>query len=55
MDRELSLMAWQSPSVMAGSGGLSGQPGEGVTGSHPQGTEYTLQGQFALALGRSNA
>jgi hypothetical protein len=38
-------MAWQSPSAMAGSGGgLPGVPGEGG-GGHPQGTEYTLQGE----------
>ncbi|OXV11163.1 hypothetical protein Egran_01075, partial [Elaphomyces granulatus] len=38
-------MAWQPPSAMAGSGGLTGGTGEGVSPSgHPQGTEYTLQG-----------
>lgn len=38
-------MAWQSPSAMAGNGGLGGAPGEGIaTQPHPQGTEYTLQG-----------
>lgn len=46
-------MAWQSPSAMAGNGGgLGGAPGEGVPGghSHPQGTEYTLQGGFVMVF-----
>ncbi|KAL1845663.1 1,2-dihydroxy-3-keto-5-methylthiopentene dioxygenase [Paecilomyces lecythidis] len=37
-------MAWQSPSAMAGSGGLGGSAGDLSNGGHPQGTEYTLQG-----------
>ncbi|KAJ9221645.1 hypothetical protein DTO271D3_3039 [Paecilomyces variotii] len=37
-------MAWQSPSAMAGSGGLGGSAGDMPNGGHPQGTEYTLQG-----------
>jgi hypothetical protein len=42
-----AFMAWQSPSAMAGNGGgLGGAPSEGVPGHpHPQGTEYTLQGE----------
>ncbi|KAJ5831734.1 hypothetical protein N7474_000045 [Penicillium riverlandense] len=38
-------MAWQSPSAMAGVGGMPGAMGDGPSnGGHPQGTEYTLQG-----------
>ncbi|KAJ5104305.1 WD40-repeat-containing domain protein [Penicillium alfredii] len=38
-------MAWQSPSAMAGVGGMPGAMGDGSSnGGHPQGTEYTLQG-----------
>lgn len=39
-------MAWQSPSAMAGSGGLGGSAGDMPNGGHPQGTEYTLQGEL---------
>jgi striatin 1/3/4 len=36
-------MAWQSP-AMSGMG-MPGQMGDGSNGGHPQGTEYTLQGE----------
>lgn len=50
-------MAWQSPSAMAGVGGMPGAMGDGPSsGGHPQGTEYTLQGESTIpqsSTGRS--
>lgn len=43
-------MAWQSPSAMAGLGGMPGAMGDGSNGGHPQGTEYTLQGELNLEI-----
>lgn len=41
-------MAWQPPSAMAGNGGMGGG-GVDISGSvGPQGTEYTLQGNWWL-------
>lgn len=37
-------MAWQPPSAMAGGGGFAGDGA--ANGGHPQGTEYTLQGEL---------
>lgn len=44
-------MAWQSPSAMAGGGGFTGSAGDGGSnGGHPQGTEYTLQGEWSWRI-----
>lgn len=40
-------MSWQSPSAMAGIGGMPGAM-DGSNG--PQGTEYTLQGEHRSIL-----
>lgn len=40
-------MAWQSP-AMSGLGGIPGSMGDSSNGGHPQGTEYTLQGESFL-------
>jgi hypothetical protein len=43
-------MAWQSSGAMAGGGGLAGAgiDGSANVGTHPQGTEYTLQGSSCI-------
>ncbi len=42
-------MAWQNSAGMGGSGGSAGGGSEaGNSGGQPQGTEYTLQGEYTL-------
>lgn len=46
-------MAWQPQSAMAGNGGMGGGSMDVSNGGgQPQGTEYTLQGQFCMFAGR---
>lgn len=46
-------MAWQPQSAMAGNGGMGGGSMDASNGGgQPQGTEYTLQGQFCMSPGR---